>query len=266
VRAVNLIPSELRGGSTKGASRSEGAAYAVLAVLGGLAILALLYGSARHQIKSRETQAATLTTKAQRAQAAVAQLAPYTSFVSLREQREQMVSQIVDSRFDWAHAMHEFGRVMPAGTSISSLDGTVASGTASGSAPAAPSTASTPAATTPAATPASTPASTPATTAAAAGGSSATPPGSIPTFTVDGCATSQAEVALTLERLRLIDGASAVTLQSSTKGGASGGGGAGGCPGTDAAFAIEMSFDPLPSESATTAARTTLTSATGAAR
>jgi Tfp pilus assembly protein PilN len=258
VRAVNLIPSELRGGSTKGASRSEGAAYAVLAVLGGLAILALLYGSARHQIKSRETQAATLTTKAARAQAAAAQLAPYTSFVSLREQREQMVSQIVDSRFDWAHAMHEFGRVMPFGTSISSLDGTVGSGATGASGSAAASAVSAPTATTAATTPAG--------TAAAAGGSSATPPGSVPTFTVDGCATSQAEVALTLERLRLIDGASAVTLQSSTKGSSTGGGGTGGCPGTDAAFAIEMSFDPLPSESATTAARTSLTSATGVVR
>jgi Tfp pilus assembly protein PilN len=264
MRAVNLIPSELRGGSTKSASRSEGSAYAVLAVLGGLALLALLYGSARHQIKDRETQAATLATKAQRAQAAAAQLAPYTSFVSLREQRQQMVSQIVDSRFDWAHAMHEFGRVMPPGTSISSLAGTVGSGTTGGSSSAS-SAASTPAASTSAASTSA--ASTPAaSTAAVTGGSSATPPGSVPTFTIDGCATSQAAVALTLERLRLIDGASAVTLQSSVKGGASGGSGSGGCPGTDAAFAIQMSFDPLPSESATTAARTRLTSATGGVR
>ncbi len=46
---------------------------------------------------------------------------------------------------------------------------------------------------------------------------SATPPGSVPTFTLSGCATSQSEVAQTLDRLRLIDGVSEVTLQSSTK-------------------------------------------------
>ena len=46
---------------------------------------------------------------------------------------------------------------------------------------------------------------------------SATPPGSVPTFTLGGCATSQSEVALTLQRLRLIDGVSKSTLQSSTK-------------------------------------------------
>ncbi len=47
--------------------------------------------------------------------------------------------------------------------------------------------------------------------------SSATPAGSVPTFTLAGCATSQAMVALTLTRLRLIDGVSEVTLQSSTQ-------------------------------------------------
>ena len=47
---------------------------------------------------------------------------------------------------------------------------------------------------------------------------SATPPGSVPTFTLAGCATSQPAVALTLERLRLIDGVREVTLQSSTAG------------------------------------------------
>ena len=37
---------------------------------------------------------------------------------------------------------------------------------------------------------------------------SATPPGSVPTFTLSGCATSQTEVAQTLNRLRLMDGVS----------------------------------------------------------
>ena len=50
---------------------------------------------------------------------------------------------------------------------------------------------------------------------------SATPPGSVPTFTLGGCATSQSEVALTLQRLRLIDGVGDVSLKSSTKAGSS---------------------------------------------
>ena len=50
MRAVNLIPDDQRSGVSLGAGRSEGTAYAVVVLLGGLAVLAFLYGSARHQI------------------------------------------------------------------------------------------------------------------------------------------------------------------------------------------------------------------------
>ena len=56
MRAVNLIPAEQRGGGTPGPARSEGAAYAVLGLLGGLAVLAVLYGSAQRQIANRRAQ------------------------------------------------------------------------------------------------------------------------------------------------------------------------------------------------------------------
>jgi hypothetical protein len=66
-------------------------------------------------------------------------------------------------------------------------------------------------------------------------------------FALSGCATSQPVVALMLDRLRLMDGVSSVTLQSSTKAGASGGGGAsGGCAGGQPAFSVEVTFDALP--------------------
>ena len=76
---------------------------------------------------------------------------------------------------------------------------------------------------------------------------SATPPGSVPAFQLAGCATSQTEVALTLERLRLIDGVKEVALQSSGSGSSAGGGS---CPGRDPAFAMTVTFSPLPPESA----------------
>jgi type II secretory pathway pseudopilin PulG len=267
VRAVNLIPADLRGGSSRSASRSQGGAYVVLGLLAGLALLALLYGVARHQVASRQSQTATLAAKAQRAQVAAEQLAPYTSFIALREQRTQAVTQLVDSRFDWAHALHEFGRVLPAGASISSLSGTVGStsgtGAGSSSSPSATAASSTTTATSTGASAA--PAAPGA--AGAASVTSATPPGSLPMFTATGCATSQAEVALTLERMRLIDGASAATLQSSVEGsGAAGSSGTGGCPGRDEAFTIQVSFDPLPSESATAASFAKLTTTAGGTR
>jgi Tfp pilus assembly protein PilN len=277
MRAVNLIPSDERAGSAIGAGRSQGGAYAVLAVLGGLAILALLYGIARHQISSRRAQAASLTAQAQRAEATAAQLAPYTSFMALREQRMQAVSQLADSRFDWSYAFHELGRVLPRDASISSLDGTIGSSTGTAApATAAPATAA-PATAAPAtaapATAAPATAGSPATTAApgaaaSAAVTSATPPGSVPIFTLSGCATSQSEVALTLQRLRLINGVSEVTLQGSTKSssGAGAGGSGGVCVGNDPAFTAQISFDPLPAASATSSSTRRLTSATGVGR
>jgi Tfp pilus assembly protein PilN len=257
MKAVNLIPAEERAGSAIGAGRSQGGAYAVMAVLGGLAILALLYGIARHQISSRRAQAASLTAQAQRAQATAAQLAPYTSFMALREQRMQAVSQLADSRFDWAHAFHELGRVLPRDASISSLNGAIGSSTA----PAA-------AATAPPASAVSTGTSGVAGAATSATVTSATPPGSVPTFTLSGCATSQSEVALTLERLRLINGVSEVTLQSSTKSSSAGGSGTSGgaCVGNDPAFSAQISFAPLPAASATSSSTARFTSATGVGR
>jgi Tfp pilus assembly protein PilN len=235
MRAVNLIPTEERGGSGITAGRSGGSVYIVLVLLGGLAGCALLYGLSTRQISSRKAQISSLTVQARQAQARATQLAPYTSFIAMREQRVQAVSQLVDSRFDWAQAFHELGRVLPPNkVSLTSLDGTIGSTSSSTlGPPAGPKAAAT------------------ATTATV---TSATPPGSVPVFTLAGCATSQAEVALMLERLRLIAGVSEVTLQSSTKSGSAAAGGTGasgaggsGCASGDPAFNAQVTFDALPS-------------------
>ena len=253
MRAVNLIPADQRAGAGAGAGRSGGAVYVVLGLLGVLAVFALLYGLADHQISSRKAQVASLTAQAQQAQARATALAPYTSFLAMREQRIQTVDALVNSRFDWAHAFHELGRVLPSNVALTSLSGTV--GSTSG-------------------------ASTNSSAKAGASSSvaSATPPGSVPTFTIAGCTTDQAKVALTLDRLRLIDGVSEVALQSSTKSSSAGGGasasGGGGC---EVAFNVQITFDALPTipSSGSTGAATivsdstsgaTSTPSTGAAR
>ncbi len=224
MRAVNLIPTEQRSGQPVGAGRSQGGAYAVLGLVAGLALMAFLYGSAQHQIASRRSHAAALVAQAQQEQSAAERLAPYTSFIALRNQRVQDVQTLVDSRFDWAHVMHEFGRVLPIQASISSLSGTIGAASAA----AAPST------------------PTSSTAATGSSVSSSTPPGSVPSFTLAGCATSQSMVALTLERLRLIDGVKEVTLQSSTA--ATGSTSTGGdC---HASFSADVNFNPLPSAAA----------------
>jgi Tfp pilus assembly protein PilN len=257
MKAVNLVPTDERGGPSITAGRSGGAVYVALGLLGVLAVFALLYGLAAHQISSSRSQVASLTARTKLAQARAAQLAPYTSFVAMRGQRVQAVSQLVNSRFDWAHAFHELGRVLPSNVSLTSLNGTVGSASTPGAATSSTAT---------------------ATATASSTVTSATPPGSVPIFTIAGCATSQAEVALMLDRLRLIDGVSEVALQSSTKsdsvGGGGGGGGGGGasggvgCEGGDPAYTVQVTFDALPSVSAASfpgSTTTVSTSVSGAA-
>jgi Tfp pilus assembly protein PilN len=248
MRAVNLIPAEQRSGQPVGAGRSQGGAYAVLVLIAGLAVMAYAYGSADHKIASSRTQAASIATQARQAQEAAERLAPYTSFIALREQRTQAVKALVDSRFDWAHVLHEFGRVLPPQASITSLSGSIGSGTGSTS-------------TSSSAASSSAPSSSAAGSTAVA---SSTPPGSVPTFTLAGCATSQTTVALTLERLRLIDGVKEVTLQSSSTGSSGGGSSGGGCPAHDPTFTATVSFDPLPSPAAAATAAKTVSDSTGA--
>jgi hypothetical protein len=265
MRAFNLIPADERGGGVS-PGKSGGSAFVVLGLLGVLAIFALLYGEASRQISSETGKIATLNAQAQAAQAQAAKLEPYVSFKTMHEQRVQAVDQLVDSRFDWAHAFHEIGRVLPPGeVALTSLTGTIGSGTGSTSAGAdtAAGAGSKAAAATGATTPAA--GSSSAATASSSSVSSATPAGSVPTFTLAGCATSQAMVALTLTRLRLIDGVSEVTLQSSTQAAKTGAGGSGGSSGcTGATFAMQITFDPLPSASATSAPSATPTATTSA--
>jgi Tfp pilus assembly protein PilN len=239
MRAVNLIPAEQRSGQPVGAGRSQGGAYAVLVLIGGFALMAYLYGSAHHKIATRRTEVATLTAEAQHATAVAEQLAPYTSFIAQRNSRTEAVETLIDSRFDWAHVFHEFGRVLPKGVTVSSLTGTVGS-------------------------------STTVSAASASASGPATPPGAVPTFTLSGCATSQPTVALTLQRLRLIDGVKEVTLQSSTagpksttKGTSESSSGNGGCATSDPVFSVQIIFDPLPTAEAVTAATKTVSDPEG---
>jgi Tfp pilus assembly protein PilN len=232
MRAVNLIPAEQRDRHSGLANRSNGAAYVVVAMLAVLALLAFLYGSARHEVSAKETDAAKIEAQARSIQQQATSLAPYKSFVALRESRESAIATLVNSRFDWAHVVLQLGQVLPPHTSITSFQGTVGS-----AAPAGGSSAS---------------------SAASSGAvSSATPAGSTPSLALAGCASSQSAVALTMARLRLIDGVGNVELHNAVRssaaggaaaagGGAAAGGATGGCPSGYSSFSVTVTFEPLP--------------------
>jgi Tfp pilus assembly protein PilN len=234
VRAVNLIPSEQRERQAGLANRSQGVAYVVLGVGAVVALLAFLYGRAHRQVSAKESEAAKLEAKARSVQQQATSLAPYKTFIALRESRETAIATLVNSRFDWAHTVGDLGRLLPPKTTIVSFAGSVGGTGGPGSAAKSSSSGTI---------------------------GSATPAGAVPTLTLSGCAQSQSMVALTLTRLRLIDGVSNVELHSSSKSSsaASSGGGAaaGACPASYPTFNVTVTFNPLPSPptSAGTAAR-----------
>ena len=94
-------------------------------MVAGLAVLIVMYGSARHSISSQNGEVAQSKAETSAVEARTGRLTPYTSFVSMANQRTETVAQLVQARFDWSHALHELGRVLPAGTSLSALHGAV---------------------------------------------------------------------------------------------------------------------------------------------
>jgi Tfp pilus assembly protein PilN len=192
VRAVNLIPREQRRGS--------GGAYPVrsYAVIGALAVLVALVSLvavAGHRVSDRKAELARVTAQADRAEARAGELAPYARFAEMSQNRAETVTSLAQSRFDWAHVMHEVGRVIPIDAWLTSLTGTVSPGVAlegSGSQT----------------------------------GSLRSALG-VPALEIVGCTTSQSNVARMMSRMRLIDGVTRVALDASEKGEAAEGGGSG---------------------------------------
>jgi Tfp pilus assembly protein PilN len=235
MKAVNLIPGEQRQGSGTITGRSNGGALIVLGLLAGVAVLVLMYGSAHHKISSQAGEVASLDAQASAIQARTGRLTPYVDFVTMANERTQTVAQLVQTRFDWSHALHELGRVLPSGTALGGLHGTVGAAAPSSGSSASQST---------------------STASTGTSATSSTPPGSTPTFTLTGCATSQAMVAQTLQRLRLMDGASEVQLQSSTKSGSGSASSASGSCGGTVSFSTQIVFTGLPAAPAPSAPTT----------
>jgi len=222
VKAVNLIPVEQRAQRGGVANRSHGVAYVLAAVPVAVGALGGLYGLAKHELASKETEAARVEKLAERTQREAAGLAPYKSFIALRQSRESQILGLINSRFDWAHLLAELGAVLPQGTTVSTFQGAI--GTSAG-------------------------AST-TTTKASSGGAvaSATPAGSLPTVILSGCATSGTTVALLLSRLKLIDGVSNVEMHSLQRNGAgsSAGSSSGACPAGTQSYNVTITFEALP--------------------
>jgi Tfp pilus assembly protein PilN len=181
MRAVNLIPAELRrGGSAPG--RTGIAPYAVLGVLALLVVMASAYTLTTRSLGSKKAEVASIEQQAAAAEARTTSNKSYTEFSQLSVQRTQTVTSLAASRFDWAHALAEVARVLPHNAWLASIRATVTPGVAvDGAADPLRQTLQ------------------------------------LPAIELSGCTTSQANVAQVVADLRRADGVKRVSLSSAKK-------------------------------------------------
>ena len=188
MRAVNLIPTDARRGSTAPA-RSGGAVYVLLGAL-AIAVVALAsYVLTQNSISDRQAQLAKVKRDADAAQATAVALQPYRTFAQLSQTRVATVRSLADSRFDWERAMRDLALVLPNDVWLTTFVGTVAPGINFGS------------------------------SGVSGGSDTGTLRSSqqVPAVELVGCTVNQAEVARVMARLRLIEGVTQVALASSEK-------------------------------------------------
>lgn len=231
MKAVNLIPGESRGRSTRTSRIPFGPTQILLVFLAIAVGLVTIYVLTDNTIKERKVKLAQLQVEVSQQQAEATRLTNYADFVKLAQKRIETVRQIAGTRFDWHAALRDLSRVVPADTSLQSLTASVAPGDSAGS-------------------------------GATPGATSVRGDVTAPAFEMRGCTKTQDDVARFMSRLRLINGVTRVTLEDSQKEAPAQGGasvsststgsatGAQGCGGNTPSFDLVVFFAPLPGEEA----------------
>ncbi len=192
MRAVNLIPQDLRKGTPGG--RSGGAVYGVLGLLAVAVALVAAWTIAGARVTAEKNELVRVEAEVTVAEQRAGQLEPYSKFASMADKRVETVSSLSRSRFNWPYAIREVSRTIPRNVWLSQVVGTVAPGitvedVATGATQQLRSALS------------------------------------VPAIEIVGCSTGQAGVAEYMARLRSVEGVTRVSLATSEKTTDSGGGG-----------------------------------------
>jgi Tfp pilus assembly protein PilN len=196
MKAINLLPPDLRGTAKRGVQKAKrGAAeapagvgaYVVLGALAACVLALAAYVLTTNTVKDRQAQLDATTAQAAATTQRVAQLKPYADFQAMAETRIQTVKDLASSRFDWEQSLRDVSRAIPADVTLESLKGSMSSET---------------------------------------GGGGTQIRGAIaaPAIELTGCTKGQKNVATLLSRLRGVDGVTRVSLGKSMKADAQAGG------------------------------------------
>jgi Tfp pilus assembly protein PilN len=187
MRAVNLLPADLRGAvkapaSVTPAPEESGGSSGAFFALGALALCVLGlagYVLTTNEIKQQQADLDTLTARSEAVTREVNALKPYADFQSMAQGRIATVRDLAEQRFDWEHALRDLASAMPADVTVKKLSGSVS----------------------------------------ADAGSESPLRGAIPApaVTIDGCTRDQESVARMMARLRTVSGVTRVSLAKSNK-------------------------------------------------
>jgi Tfp pilus assembly protein PilN len=232
VKAVNLIPTDVRRGGGGGSSfASQAPTYLILGVLAVALALVTVYVLTSNSIADRTAKLTSLQTQLDQTQAQAQTLVNHTQFAQLVQERTQSVRDIASTRFAWYPPLSDLSKVVPANTSLQSLNASLGSTSTTGG-----------------------------TGTSASGGGSLIGSATGPAIELTGCTRTQDDVARLMSRLRLIDGVTGVTLASSQKPGqnssavSSGSAGAVGCGSNAPTFDLMVALTPVPGSASATGA------------
>jgi Tfp pilus assembly protein PilN len=186
MRAVNLLPSDLRGAAPKPArsARPESVqGIGAYVVLGALALCVAAFAGyviTTNGIKQREADLVAAQQRTTAANAKAAALKPYADFEALASARVETVRGLAAARFDWERALRDISHAVPAEVKLSALNGDMGLPGTAGS-----------------------------------GGDPLRGSIAAPAITLAGCAPSQTGVARMMSRIKGVDGVTRVSLSKS---------------------------------------------------
>ncbi|HEY2636024.1 MAG TPA: PilN domain-containing protein [Solirubrobacteraceae bacterium] len=240
MKAVNLIPSDQRGGGA-----SARGTHVVLGALALVLVGVIAYVVTTNQISSRQDDLARAKQRSATVSSQLSTLKPYVDFATLKDSRTKTVHDLAAARFNWQRPMSDLSHVTTHQVWLTAMTATVAPGI---------------------------------TLESAGTGSTSTLRSALPNPAVElsGCAVSNKAVVAYMSRLRAIKGVVRVTLDSAEKpssasssatststGGSTATGGCGTGDGTPAFDAVVF-FAPIPGATDTTGATATApTTSTG---
>jgi Tfp pilus assembly protein PilN len=217
VRAVNLIPADVAGGS-----RASAGPVLLLGGLAALLALVTLHVLTGNTITDRKSELASVHRQLAVAQAQADATRPYREFAALARARVETVRQLGSARFDWRRAFADLATVIPDDVWLSSLTGTVTTGVSVAGGD----------------------------TGGASSLRSAIPN---PAIELSGCTVSHESVVRLVSRLRLLHGVQRVSLVDSSK---DGGGDCQHGHTNFPAFHLVVFFGPIPTVAPPVAAQT----------